>query len=178
MTTPDLDFDQIVEQYTDYVYNIAYRILGNSHDAQDAAQDAFLSAYRSFAKFRGQAKVSTWLYRIAVNSALMKLRKEKPARTLVQSGYEDYQVASRPADPQEAPERALLNTELRGHLEKGLALLPEDLRVAVVLRDIQDLSNQEAAEALEVSVPAFKTRLHRGRVLLRQHLQQYLRTPS
>lgn len=175
---PDHDFHEIVEQYTDYVYNVAYRILGNPDDARDAAQEAFLSAYRNYHRFRGQAKVTTWLYRIAVNASLMKLRKEKTARRVVQSGdVADREIPNTSPSVDEAPERAALNSELRQRLQHGLSQLPEELRVAVVLRDVQGLSNQEAADVLEISVPAFKARLHRGRLQLREMLAEYLYSP-
>ena len=165
------EFENIVEEYGDFVYNLTYRVLNNHADAEEAAQDAFLSAYRNFEKFRGESKVSTWLYRIAVNAALMKLRKDKNKRTLTQSGYDDVQLVS----PSESPERLALNTELREHLEEGLDMLAGNLKAAVVMRDVQGLSNEEAAESLKISVSSLKARLHRGRVLLRQHLQEYLK---
>ena len=164
------DFEEIVTQYSDFVFNLTYRILGNHADAEDAAQDAFLAAYRNFHRFRGDARVSTWLYRIATNAALMKLRKDRPRRTLTQTGYEDIELPS----PLEGPEKMALNSELREHLEGGLDQLAPNLKVAVVLRDVQGLSNEEAAEALNISVSSLKARLHRGRVLLRNHLQAYL----
>ena len=163
-------FEHIVEEYGDFVYNLTYRILGNHADAEDAAQDAFLAAYRNFHRFRGESKVSTWLYRIATNAALMKLRKDRNPRTLTQTGYDELQLTS----PLEGPEKLALNSELRQHLEKGLELLPPNLKTAVVLRDVQGLSNEEAAEVLDISVSSLKARLHRGRVLLRQHLQEYI----
>jgi RNA polymerase sigma-70 factor, ECF subfamily len=165
----ELDFEGIVEQYSDFVYNLTYRILGNHADAEDAAQDAFLAAYRNFSRFRGEAKISTWLYRLAVNAALMKLRRDRNKRMLTQTDYEDLQLAS----PSEGPEKLALNSELWEHLEQGLELLPPNLRTAVVLRDVQGLSNEEAAEVLEISVSSLKARLHRGRVLLRKYLTDY-----
>ena len=164
------DFEEIVTDYGDFVYNLAYRILENHADAEDAAQDAFLAAYRNFARFRGEAKVSTWLYRIATNAALMKLRKDRPRRNITQTGYEEIDLPS----PLEGPEKLALNSELRAHLERGVALLAPNLKAAVVLRDIQGLSNEESAEALNISFSSLKARLHRGRVLLRQELQEYL----
>jgi RNA polymerase sigma-70 factor (ECF subfamily) len=161
-------FDEIVQKYTSYVYNVAYRMLGNPHDAEDATQGAFLSAYRAWGRFRGEADVATWLYRIAVNAALMKLRKEKRLRQLTQVSYEEQDIP----DWAQSPEDAALNSELRRALESGLMLLPPDLRAAVVLRDVQGLSNAEASAALSMSVAAFKARLHRGRLLLRKHLGQ------
>jgi len=168
------DFEEIVEQYGDFVFNLTYRILGNHADAEEAAQDAFLSAYRNFDRFRGDAKVSTWLYRIATNAALMKLRKDRNARMLNETGYEEMDLVS----PTEGPEKMALNTELREHLENGLDLLQPNLKAAVVLRDVQGLSNEEAAEVLNLSVSSLKARLHRGRVLLRTYLQDYLRATA
>jgi RNA polymerase sigma-70 factor (ECF subfamily) len=168
--TVEQGFENIVEEYGDFVYNLTYRILGNHADAEDAAQDAFLAAYRNFHRFRGESKVSTWLYRIATNAALMKLRKDRNPRTLTQTGYDELQLTS----PLEGPEKLALNSELRQHLEDGLELLPPNLKTAVVLRDVQGLSNEEAAEVLNISVSSLKARLHRGRVLLRQHFQEYV----
>ena len=168
-------FEEIVAEYSGFVYNLAYRVLGNTADAEDAAQDAFLAAYRNFSKFRGESKVSTWLYRIAVNAALMKLRRDRPRNFLTQTGYDDMQLVS----PTDGPERLALNSELREHLERGLDLLPENLKTPVVLRDVQGLSNEEAAEVLEISISSLKARLHRGRILLRKHLEPYLaQTPD
>lgn len=168
--TVEQGFEEIVEEYGDFVYNLTYRILGNHADAEEAAQDAFLAAYRNFHRFRGESKVSTWLYRIATNAALMKLRKDRNKRTLTQTGYDEMQLTS----PLEGPEKLALNSELRQHLEEGLDLLPPNLKTPVVLRDVQGLSNEEAAEVLEISVSSLKARLHRGRVLLRKYLQDYI----
>ena len=165
------NFEAIVEKYSDFVYNVSYRILGNQADAEDASQDAFISAYRDFHKFRGEATVSTWLYRIAVNSSLMKLRKDRRRDFLTQTGYDETQLVSWT----EGPERAALNTELREKLEEGLALLPPQFRAVVVLRDVQGMSNEEAASILKTTVPSLKSKLHRGRVLLRRHLDQYVK---
>ncbi len=166
----ELDFETIVEQYSDFVYNLTYRVLANHADAEDAAQDAFLSAYRNFHRFRGESSVSTWLYRIAMNAALMRLRKDKNKKLLTQTGYDDVQLAS----PLEGPEKLALNSELRERLEQGLDMLAANLKAAVVLRDVQGLSNEEAAGVLKISVSSLKARLHRGRVLLRKHLEDYI----
>ncbi|MFQ5861315.1 MAG: RNA polymerase sigma factor [Dehalococcoidia bacterium] len=164
------DFEAIVEQYSQFVYNVAYRILGNPADAEEAAQETFLSAFRNLGSFRGDAAVSTWLYRICTNVCLMRLRKEKRARYLEATGYEDRDIPVWNV----SPEDAALNSELRKTLEEGLNLLPPQLRTAVVLRDVQGFSNEEAAKMLGLSVSSLKARLHRGRVLLRKHLEGYL----
>ena len=167
----ELEFEAIVEEHQGFVYNLTYRILGNYADAEEAAQDAFLSAYRNFDRFRGEAKVSTWLYRIATNAALMKLRKDRNKRTLTDTDYEEMDLVS----PTRGPEELALNSELRERLQDGLEMLQPNLKVAVVLRDVQGLTNEEAAEVLNLSVSSVKARLHRGRVLLRKYLQDYLR---
>ena len=164
-----LDFERLVEEHSDFVYNVAYRMMGNHEDAEDVAQDAFLSAYRAFDRFRGESRVTTWLYRIATNAALMRLRKTKLSRSLTHTGIDDLEVP----DWSQTPERAAQNSELQDKLRQGLDRLDPDLRAAVVLRDVQGLSNAEAAEVLDLSVAALKSRLHRARVLLRQFLSDY-----
>ena len=173
-TKDGLDFEMLVQEHSDFVYNVAYRMMGNPEDAEDVAQDAFLSAYRAFHRFRGESRVTTWLYRITVNAALMRLRKTKLQRSLPHTGIEDVEVP----DWSQAPERAARNSELQDKLRQGLGRLDPDLRAAVVLRDVQGLSNAEAAEALDVSVAALKSRLHRARVLLRGFLSDYAATPA
>ena len=166
------DFDQIVEQHSTFVYNVAFRMMGNPQDAEDVAQEAFISAFRAYGRFRGESKVTTWLYRITVNAALMRLRKEKKARTLTQTGLDEVVIP----DWSDAPFRAASDSELGDRLRDGIEMLPDDFKAAVVLRDMEELSNSEAAEVIGISVPALKSRLHRGRVLLRKHLEEYLKT--
>ncbi len=165
------DFNTIVEKYADFVYNVAFRMMGTPEDAEDVSQDAFLSAYRAFERFRGESRVTTWLYRITVNAALMKLRKEKKARTLTRTGLEDVPVVN----TEDTPERWAASSELGEKLQEGIAELQEDLRAAVVLRDVEGLSNAEAAGILGITVSSLKSRLHRGRVLLRKYLSDYVK---
>lgn len=166
----DATFSAIVEQYTDFAYNIAYRMLNNPTDADDVVQDAFLSAYRARDRFRGDAAVTTWLYRIVVNAALQKMRKDRKPQSMTQSGVEDLEIV----DWSPGPEGQALNAELHDKLEEAITGLPEDLRTAVVLRDVQQLSTEEAADIVGISVAAFKARLHRGRVALRSALAAYI----
>ena len=168
-TESSVDFDTLVEEQTDFVYNVAYRMMGNSHDAEDVAQDAFLSAYRAWDRFRGESRASTWLYRITVNAALMRLRKNKKGSQTTQMGLDDVEIV----DWSQTPELGAANSELRDKLWEGIGLLAPDLKAAVVLRDVEGLSNAEAADALEISVSALKSRLHRARVILRKHLSGY-----
>ena len=162
-------FDTIVEEHSDFVYNLALRMMGSPEDAEDVAQDAFISAYRAYDRFRGDSRLTTWLYRITTNAALMRLRKEKRARELTQTGLDDVEVAS--WEP--TPERQALTSELGDKLMDGIDSLPPDLRAAVVLRDVEELSNAEAADVLDVTVSSFKSRLHRARVMLRDHLAEF-----
>ena len=107
-----------------------------------------------------------------MNAALMRLRKEKKARTLTRTGLDDVVIP----DWSDAPYRAASDSELGDRLREGIDMLPDDLKAAVVLRDIEELSNAEAAQVIGISVSALKSRLHRGRVLLRKHLEEYLKT--
>ena len=167
----NLDFATIVERHADFVYNVAFRMMGRPEDAEDVAQEAFISAYRAFERFRGESRVTTWLYRITVNAALMKLRKEKRARTLTQTGLDDVDIPNWDA----TPERSAMSSELGEKLQEGIAQLPPDLRAAVVVRDVQELNNSEAAEAIGITVSSLKSRLHRGRILLRKYLSDYVK---
>ena len=99
--TTQLSFDEVVEKYTDYVYNVTRRMLNDPQDAEDATQETFLSAYRNWERFRGDAQLTTWLYRIAVNAALMKLRKEKPRRTHTQTVPEEQDLSSLASNTEE-----------------------------------------------------------------------------
>ena len=163
-------FDELVEKHSNFVYNVAYRMMGNPEDAEDVAQDAFLSAYRAFDRFRGQSRVTTWLYRITVNAALMRLRKTKLERSLTQTGLDDMEIVDWAA----SPEKDAVNSELKDKLQEGINQLEPDLRTAVVLRDVNGLSNAEVAEIVAITVPAVKSRLHRARVLLRKYLSDYV----
>ncbi len=168
------DFDTIVEKYSSFVFNVAFKMMGKPEDAEDVAQDAFISAYRAFDRFRGESRVTTWLYRITVNAALMKLRKEKKTRTLTQTGLEDVDVVNW----DETPERIAVSSELGEKLKEGIDQLQPELGAAVILRDVEGLSNTEASEILGITVSSLKSRLHRGRVLLRKYLADYVKVAS
>jgi RNA polymerase sigma-70 factor (ECF subfamily) len=163
-------FERLIEEYADRVYNVALRITGNRADAEDSMQEAFLSAYHAWSTFRGQSSPATWLYRIAVNEALMRVRARRPVEHLTELVYQE-EVSDWSDDLSNVAQRA----EQRDLLLAGLALLEPDQRAALVLRDIDGLSTAEAAEALEISEQALKSRLHRARALLRQHLADYYR---
>lgn len=168
----DQDFAQLAEEHSGFVYNVAYRMMGNQHDAEEVAQDAFVSAYRARERFRGDAQPTTWLYRITVNAALMRLRKDKRRKEMTVP--EDAQPDSPSSDWTQSPVASAMNSELGERIKQAIDELPEDLKTAVILRDVQGLSNEEASDVLEISVSALKARLHRGRVALRGVLADYL----
>ena len=164
-------FSEIVEDFSGPAYRIAIRILRDPTDAEDAVQEAFLSAYRALPRFKGDSKVSTWLYRIVVNACLLKIRKEKTrSKYLTDAVLDDGVLHSW----KENPEKAAINGELSKTIQDGLGGLPPQLRDPVILRNVQGFSNVEAAKILDITVPALKARLHRGHVLLRRFLQRYL----
>ena len=172
--TLEQTFTEIVEQYSDLAYSVAFRMLRNAEDAEDAVQEAYISAYKALPNFKGQSKLSTWLYRIVVNACLMKIRKDKSrSKYISEKAYDDAIVYDWKNDPEESA----VNSELRSSLEGGLDLLSPDLRAAVVLRDIQGLSTEEAADVLHLSIASLKSRLHRARIQLRKHLEEYSATP-
>jgi RNA polymerase sigma-70 factor, ECF subfamily len=156
------------------VFLAAAAILGNEADAEDAAQEAFLKAYRNLDRFRQESKFSTWLIQISINNARMKLRKDR--RHLYESidaGREtnegDY-IPTDFADWREIPSEALEQTELRAALNKALNSLPEKYRIVLILRDVQQMSIAETAKALGISEENVKTRTLRGRLQMRDCL--------
>jgi RNA polymerase sigma-70 factor, ECF subfamily len=170
--TPELvAFEQLVAEYGDRVYGIALRVTGSPSDAEEVMQEAFLQAFRSWSTYRGEAAPTTWLYRIAVNAALMRVRARRQVELLSEQP-ESLDVVDWSADA----EQAVLRGELQQQVEAGLVRLPEDLRVTLILRDVEGLSTSETAGTLEITEAAVKSRLHRARALLRQYLTEVLGT--
>ena len=169
-------FGRLVRRYQDRVYRLVRRIVGDD-EAEDALQETFLSAWRALPRFKGDAAFSTWIYRIATNAALMRLRKRKPEVSLDAPlrgpEGEDTTAALELRDWSATPDEELINDETRAAMEASIAALPPDWRAAFLLRDVEGLSNAEAAEALELSVPAFKARVHRARLFLRDRLDRH-----
>lgn len=171
------EFARLVDVYSGPLYRLALKMLGNAPDAEDALQNTFLKAFQHLDKFEGRSSLSTWLYRIASNEALMLLRKRHPETT-----FSD--VTSQDEDNQDyepvqftdwccLPEEELLSTEARTALDRAVGHLPETLRIVFVLRDIEDLSIQETSQVLGLSETAVKTRLLRARLRLREELSSY-----
>ena len=169
-------FAQLVEANQRNVYNLALRMLNNSQEAEDVLQETFLSAYKALPGFEGRSSLSTWLYRIASNASLMRLRNKQPETTSIDEPVELEEGDSLPrqlVDWSSVPEDELLSDESRRVMDEAVAGLPERLRIVFILRDIEGLSTQEAGEVLELSESAVKTRLHRARLALREKLSAY-----
>jgi RNA polymerase sigma-70 factor (ECF subfamily) len=166
-------FYELVRPYEKRVYAAAIAILHNEQDAEDAAQEAMLKAFKNIRQFRAEARFSTWLIQITVNEALMRRRRE---RTVIMEGIDDRkdeesEYAPRDfADWREIPSEALERKEVRQRLADALATLDRKYREVFVMRDMEHLNIQETAEALGISVPAVKTRLLRARLMLRDLL--------
>jgi RNA polymerase sigma-70 factor (ECF subfamily) len=170
-------FAQLVDQTSGHIYRVAQQILGNEQDAEDVLQEAYIKAYRSLPDFEGRSSLTTWLYRIAVNEALMALRKRKPQVFSMDEGNSNEDEAE--SESMEIldwccmPEGELLSSESRLFLDQAVQRLPANLRVVFVMRDLEGLSIQDTAQALGISENNVKTRLLRARLKLRQELSLY-----
>lgn len=173
-------FEALVERYGDKIYRLAAGITRNPADAEDVCQEVFLSVLRNIHTFEGRAALGSWLYRIATNAALGKLRG-RPSVPL--PTWEEELPRFRPdgghqvpiTDWSRNPEESLMEKESRSILQEALATLPPDYRAVVLLRDIDDLPARATAEALGISVAAVKSRLHRARLFLRARVSGYFR---
>ena len=174
-------FSELVNRYDRNVFRIAQHITHNEEDAQDVVQDAFLKAYRNLDQFQGNSKFYTWLVRIAVNEALMKLRKRRNEKTVSLDEDVETEEGSIPrevADWSPNPEQIYGQSELGDILRKTIQGLPPGFRTVFVLRDVEGLSTEETAEMLGLSIPAVKSRLLRARLQLRERLAKYFRPPK
>lgn len=173
-------FELLVARYERRIYNLALRMLGSPADAEDAAQEAFLRAFASLASFRGHARFGTWLYRVAINACRDELRRRRRLPTGPLELADPQPSAALRPDPPDAgpgPEAAAERREVRALVERAVAALPAEYREAVLLRDLHDLSYEEIAAALGVAVGTVKSRIHRGRQLLREQLARWELVP-
>src|SRR5512146_1463937 len=169
-------FEELVKRYDRNVFRIAQHITQNREDAEDVVQDAFLKAYGNLQNFQEQSKFYTWLVRIAVNEALMRLRRRRPERMVSLDEEVKTDEDSMPrevADWSPNPEQLYTQSELRDILTKTIQGLPSSFRTVFVLRDVEGLSTEETAEALSLSIPAVKSRLLRARLQLRERLNKF-----
>jgi RNA polymerase sigma-70 factor, ECF subfamily len=170
-------FETLVGRYERKILRLAQNITQNREDAEDVMQEAFLKAYEHLSGFQGNSRFYTWLVRIAVNQALMKLRKRRPNQVSIDEDVntgEDL-IPREIEDWGPSPEDRYKQTELSGILSSEIAELDPPFRIVFQLRDIEELSTEETAEALGLSVPAVKSRLLRARLKLRQKLNKYFR---
>jgi len=165
-----------VRRYERKVYNICYRMLGNEQDASEALQDAFMRAYRFLPRFQFKSSFFTWLYRIATNVSLTRLRRRKQPEmvSLDEPLDEAGEVPLEIPDDRYSPEEVHRQRVLHEKLQAAVDGLPPDHRAVVVLRDLQGLSNEEVSKTLNISVAAVKSRLHRGRLVIREKMAAYI----
>ncbi|WP_075980361.1 RNA polymerase sigma factor SigW [Bacillus massilinigeriensis] len=166
-------FEEIVEIYKGKVYQLCYRMLGNSHEAEDIAQEAFIRAYVNIKSFNISMKFSTWLYRIATNLCIDRIRKKKPDFYLDAevAGTEGLTMYSQIAADTSLPEEDVESMELQETIQKEISKLPEKYRSVIVLKYIDELSLNEISEILNLPLGTVKTRIHRGREALRHQLR-------
>ncbi len=172
-------YEQLVREHGGRMLAAARRILASEEDAREAVQEAFLSAFRGLDRFAGGSRLGTWLHRIAINAALMRLRSlQRRKETLIEDLLPSYTPGGHFVEPpeawDEAAHEALLREEAREVVLQKIDELPDPYRIALLLRDIEGLSNEELAEALGVTVNAAKIRVHRGRQALKALLDPYV----
>ncbi|HZN49931.1 MAG TPA: sigma-70 family RNA polymerase sigma factor [Methylomirabilota bacterium] len=172
----------LVDTYGDRVYRLALRITGSNEDAEEVAQDALWTAARKISTFKGEAAFGSWLYRIAANAAYQKLRarKAKAHEIAMDDVLPAFDEAGRHFEPMadwsERVDEQALQGELRRVLGAAIDELPADYRTALVMHDVEGLSNPDIAEALGISLPAVKSRVHRSRLFVRKQLAEYMKT--
>ncbi len=170
------EFSRLVEATSAKMYRLAVKMLNDPQDAEDVLQETYLKAYRHLKDFDGRSSLSTWLYRIATNEALMQLRKRRPDIISIDEPVETIEGEQEPVQIIDwccLPEDVLLSGETRARLDGAISHLPHNLRIVFLLRDIEDLSTHETAEVLNISEVAVKTRLSRARLRLREELSGY-----
>ncbi len=167
--------DEMIQRYSGKIYNVALRLTGHPNEAEEVLQETFINACRGVNAFEGRASLQTWLYRIATNNGLMRLRRKKTPTVSL-----DVSVTGKSDEsPRELsdwhwdPESLVLSEELRQAMDDAVAQLPETLRSVFVLRDVEGLSTKETAEILNISASSAKVRLHRARLFLREQLAAY-----
>lgn len=170
------EFSRLVDAYSNKIYRLAIKMLNQQQDAEDILQETFIKAYRGLKSFDGRSKLSTWLFRIATNEALMLIRRKHPEMVSIDEPVETEEGEQEPVQIIDwccLPENELLSEETRVKLDAAVQKLPQRLKVAFLLRDINDLSTHETAEILGLSDTAVKTRLSRARLRLREELSVY-----
>jgi RNA polymerase sigma-70 factor (ECF subfamily) len=173
-TAGDLDsFNQLVSRWERPIYALAYRTLGREEDARDVVQEAFLRAYRGLRGFKGQAKFSSWLYRITLNLCRDWMRRERRAPVVqVPEGVDPIDMADSQASPGESVEDLVARQEMSQAVARAMAELPEEQRSAILLKEYHGLTFQEIADMLNCPLSTVKTRLYQGLAVLRRRLER------
>jgi RNA polymerase sigma-70 factor, ECF subfamily len=171
-------FETLVKRYEQMVYGFSFKMCRNKEKADETLQDTFINVYKNLEQFNGKSKFSTWLYSIVTNNCLMNRRKRKMDRemTSLDEPPADEGATRHESIPSwdDTPAEKMMTTELRSHLDSAIHRLPEDYRVVFVLRDIENLTAEETARILKLSIPAVKSRLRRARIFLREQLNDYM----
>lgn len=177
-------FETLVHRYRDRVYRLALGMMHDADEAEEVAQETFLNIFRGLRRFRGESSVGSWVYRVAANACLMRLRgrRRKPLLSIDDTlpGFADTGGATLtpPGDWARQPDDKLLSSELGKHIDSAIAELPEKYRMVLLLRDVEGLSNEEVADTLGLTVPTVKSRLHRSRLFVRERLEAYFSSGS
>ena len=161
-------FEELIRQYEKKVYTLCFRMCGNSEDAEEAAQDAFLALWRGIDRFRQESSLSTWIYRLATNACIDTLRRRKKQSGSVSLDDEELFVDAVDTSPQ--PQETVEHRETQKLLQEGLSALPEEYRKVLILREIEGLSYTEIAESASIKLGTVKSRISRGQSLLRNFL--------
>lgn len=161
-------FEELIRQYEKKVYTLCFRMCGNSEDAEETAQDAFLALWRGIDRFRQESSLSTWIYRLATNACIDTLRRRKKQSGSVSLDDEELFVDAVDTSPQ--PQETVEHRETQKLLQEGLSALPEEYRKVLILREIEGLSYTEIAESASIELGTVKSRISRGRSLLRNFL--------
>jgi len=169
--------EDFVSQYSSRVYSLAYQLTRSSSAAEEIMQEVFITVISKIGTLENENYFSTWLYRVTTNAAYGFLRKEKKHRDLVP--VDDVEASSTALhDFSDLPDDILLSDESRDIIRQAIDKLPENLRTIIIMKDVEGLQNEEIAEAMKLSLPAVKSRVHRGRLMLRDKLSRHLRRYS
>ena len=170
------DFEELLQRYTSKVLNLALRITRSHEDAEEVLQDVFITIHRKVQSFEKKSAFSSWLYRVTLNTAFMKIRARNRRKAISLEDIDPHVRMNWVSKRSDAADTDFIQTrhEVREAIEAAVEALPRDYRAIFILRDVDGLSNQAVSEVLQLSVPAIKSRLHRSRVMLREKLQGYL----
>jgi RNA polymerase sigma-70 factor (ECF subfamily) len=173
-------FREVVEEYSDRIYNLTYRMLGNREEAEDVSQEVFITVFKSIDSFRGDSKLSTWLYRIAVNHCKNRIKYLSRRHDRDQSEYDEELLREQAAgaatapNPAPRPDKQLEGLELEQIMQRCIAQLEEEHRLVIVLRDVEDLSYEEICAITNLPTGTVKSRLHRARLALKKMMLEHM----